>query len=79
MGWRLAVAVMLPVMWWRIRMIPWCWEALASWDRRAAGHAVACGDPVAAGDHLQRACDRLTRAIAAHVGSAGHRRQRDVA
>lgn len=73
MGWCLAVVVMLPVMWWRIRLVPWCLEALALWDQRAAGHAVARGDPAAAADHLNRSYRCLRRAAAAHVGSRGHR------
>lgn len=73
MGWRLTVAVMLPVMWWRIRLVPWCLEILASWDQRAAGHAVARGDSAAAAYHFDRARRRLTRAAAAHAGPTSDR------
>lgn len=71
MMWRLSIllTIALPGLWVRHRLRPWCLEALARWDRRAAGQAEARGDSDAAVTHLERAERRLIRAICAIRGS----------
>lgn len=69
--WRLSflLTIALPVWWVRHRLWPWWLEALARWDRHAAGHAEARGDGDAAIAHLERAERRLIRAICVIRGS----------
>ena len=69
--WRFSIllTVALPILWIQRRLWPWWLEALARWDRRAAGHAEARGDTDAAIAHLERAEYRLGRAICAVHGS----------
>lgn len=69
--WRLLIllTIALPTLWIERRLWPWWLEALARWDRRAAGHAEARGDRDAAIAHLERAECRLGRAICAVRGS----------
>jgi hypothetical protein len=71
MMWRLSILLIiaLPMLWVRLRLWPWWLEALARWDRRAAGHAEARGDGDAAIAHLERVDGRLARAIFAIRGS----------
>ena len=69
--WRFSIllTIALPVLWVRRRLRPRWLEALAGWDQRAAGHADARGYSDAAIVHLERAEDRLSRAICAIRGS----------